>query len=118
MNWKNILERALWTFLEGFLVALPSAVSLGLDGAAWKAGLFAAVCAGVSAVKTVIVDAIQHRLDELSPETSPVDPDEIENEEIISENIDESSDTETDEEIPSIDPLDVEEAEDGEDASI
>ena len=24
MNWKNILERAAWTFLEGFLVALPA----------------------------------------------------------------------------------------------
>ena len=25
MDWKNILERAAWTFLEGFLVALPAA---------------------------------------------------------------------------------------------
>ena len=23
MDWSNILERAAWTFLEGFLVALP-----------------------------------------------------------------------------------------------
>ena len=65
MNWKNILERAGWTFLEGFLVALPSFVSLGLDGAAWKAALFSAACAGVSALKTVIVDVIRMRLDKL-----------------------------------------------------
>ena len=37
MDWKNIIERALWTFAEGFLVALPAASSLGLDAAAWKA---------------------------------------------------------------------------------
>ena len=23
MDWENILERAAWTFVEGFLVALP-----------------------------------------------------------------------------------------------
>ena len=37
MDWKNILERAAWTFLEGFLVALPAAAQLGMDAAAWKA---------------------------------------------------------------------------------
>ncbi len=66
MNWKNVLERALWTFVESFLLALPSAMSLQLDGAAWKAALFAAACAGVSALKTVIVDAARKRLDELN----------------------------------------------------
>lgn len=66
MNWTNILERAGWTFLEGFLVAFPSATTLGLDGAAWKSALFAAACAGLSALKTIIVEIIQKRLEELN----------------------------------------------------
>lgn len=65
MNWKNILERAAWTFLQAFLVALPSAFSLDLDGAAWKSALFSAACAGLSAMKTVIVELVQMRLNSL-----------------------------------------------------
>ena len=53
MDWKNILERAAWTFLEGFLVALPAATQLGCDTAAWKAALIGAAMAGLSAVKTL-----------------------------------------------------------------
>jgi len=64
-DWKNILERAAWTFLQAFLVALPSAFSLDLDGAAWKSALFSAACAGLSALKTVIVELIQMRLGKL-----------------------------------------------------
>ena len=47
MNWKNIAERAAWTFLEGFLVALPAASQLGVDAAAWKAALISAAMAGL-----------------------------------------------------------------------
>lgn len=65
INWKNILERAAWTFLQAFLVALPSAFSLELDGAAWKSALFGAACAGLSALKTVIVELIQMRLEQI-----------------------------------------------------
>lgn len=61
MDWKNIIERALWTFAEGFLVALPAASSLGLDAAAWKAALLGAVMAGLSALKTMAVELIQNR---------------------------------------------------------
>lgn len=64
LNVKNILERAGWTFLEAFLLALPSASSLGLDGAAWKSALFSAACAGISALKTLIVDIIRIKLEE------------------------------------------------------
>lgn len=42
MDWRNIAERAAWTFLEGFLVALPAASGLGLDAAAWKAAVLGA----------------------------------------------------------------------------
>ena len=59
MNWLNILERAAWTFLEGFLVALPATFSVGMDGAAWKAALLGAAMAGLSALKTFIIELIQ-----------------------------------------------------------
>lgn len=65
MDWKNIIERAAWTFIQAFLVALPSAFSLDLDGAAWKSALFSAACAGLSALKTVIVEFIEMRLDKI-----------------------------------------------------
>ena len=61
MNWKNIAERAVWTFLEGFLVALPAASGLGLDAAAWKAALLGALMAGLSAVKTLAIELLQAR---------------------------------------------------------
>ena len=59
INWVNIFERAAWTFLEGFLVALPTTFSLEMDGAAWKAALAGAVMAGLSAVKTLIIEILQ-----------------------------------------------------------
>ena len=62
MNWKNIAERAAWTFLEGFLVALPAASGLGLDAAAWKAALLGALMAGLSAVKTLAIELLQARV--------------------------------------------------------
>ena len=59
MNWKNILERAGWTFVEAFLIALPATINADMDGAAWKAALLSAACAGLSAVKTFIIEAVQ-----------------------------------------------------------
>lgn len=59
MNWKNILERALWTFAEGFLVALPVAFSADMDAAAWKAVLIGAAMAGLSALKTFILEVVR-----------------------------------------------------------
>ena len=45
MDWMNVLERAAWTFLEGFLVALP----LG-GGELDHAALMGALMAGLSAL--------------------------------------------------------------------
>lgn len=59
MDWKNILERAVWTFLEGFIVALPAASQLGVDAAAWKAALIGAAMAGLSALKTLVLEVIK-----------------------------------------------------------
>lgn len=61
MDWLNILERAAWTFAEGFLVALPAASQLGLDAAAWRAALAGAVMAGLSALKTLALEIIKSR---------------------------------------------------------
>lgn len=60
IDWVNILERAAWTFAEGFLVALPATFSIEMDGAAWKAVLVSAAMAGLSAVKTFIIEVIKN----------------------------------------------------------
>lgn len=50
MDWKNILERAAWTFVEGFLGGIT--FSLEMD----KTMLLAAVMAGLSALKTLVLE--------------------------------------------------------------
>lgn len=59
MDWRNIAERAAWTFLEGFLVTLPTTLSIEMDGAAWKSALFSAAIAGVSALKTFLLELVK-----------------------------------------------------------
>ena len=61
IDWLNILERAMWTFIEGFLIALPTTLSMdmALDAAALKSILLSAAMAGLSAVKTLIIEIIQ-----------------------------------------------------------
>lgn len=61
MDWMNILERAGWTFLEAFLVALPTTISADMDGAAWKAVLLSAACAGLSAVKSFVIELLKNK---------------------------------------------------------
>lgn len=61
MDWMNVMERALWTFLEGFLVALPSLSGIGMELAAWKAAMLGAAMAGLSAVKTMAIELLQNR---------------------------------------------------------
>ena len=59
IDWLNILERAFWTFIEGALLSLPTTFSMEMDGAAWKAMLFSAGLAGLSALKTFILEVIK-----------------------------------------------------------
>lgn len=59
INWKDIAERAAWTFVEGFLVALPATFSVGMDGAAWKSALVGAAMAGLSALKTFAIEVVK-----------------------------------------------------------
>lgn len=63
IDWLNILERAMWTFIEGFLIALPTTLSMdmALDAAAMKSILLSAAMAGLSAVKTLIIEIIQSK---------------------------------------------------------
>lgn len=61
INWIDVLERAAWTFAEGFLVALPATFSVGMDGVAWKSALFAAAMAGLSALKTFAIEIVKAR---------------------------------------------------------
>ena len=59
IDWLNILERAAWTFAEGFLVALPATFSVGMDDAAWKSALIGAAMAGLSALKTFAIEVVK-----------------------------------------------------------
>lgn len=61
MDWVNLLERAAWTFLEAFLVALPSTITMEVPAAGWVATLLAAACAGLSALKTLIIEVVKKR---------------------------------------------------------
>lgn len=62
----NLVTRALWTFLQAFLgtlIILPSMDKKALYGA-----IIGAIGAGLSAVKTLIVDYAQKKLEESKPE--------------------------------------------------
>lgn len=52
----NVITRALWTFAQATLAAIVIA-----PGVEWKSMIIGAIGAGLSAVKTVIVDAMQKR---------------------------------------------------------
>jgi hypothetical protein len=55
MDWKNILERAVWTFIEGFLAGIT--FSLEMD----KTMILSATMAGLSALKTLILEVASTR---------------------------------------------------------
>jgi len=73
MNWSNVAERAAWTFLEAFLVALPSTLSMEVPAAGWISALLAAACAGLSALKTLLVELVRQRLEEMEEEPEPME---------------------------------------------
>ncbi len=58
-QWLNLAERAAWTFLQAALGALI--IVPGID---WKAAIVGAVGAGLSALKTLIVEIAQKKLEE------------------------------------------------------
>lgn len=81
---KNIAERAFWTFVEGFLLSIPiispDNFSDFINGS-WKMVLAGAIGAGISAVKTLIIDiARQHTAKAVEEKEKDIinDADEIE----------------------------------------
>lgn len=59
VNWIDIITRAAWTFAEGFFVTLFATVNIGMDEVALKSALMGAAMAGVSALKTFLVNLLK-----------------------------------------------------------
>jgi len=53
INWKNVLERALWTFAQGFISTM---VITGFTKEELKATLIGGLAGGLSALKTIIME--------------------------------------------------------------
>lgn len=56
INWKNVLERALWTFVQGFLSAM---IITGFTKEELKVTLIGGLAGGLSALKTIIVELME-----------------------------------------------------------
>ena len=75
IDWRNVLERSFWTFLQVFLAAFVLAGESFIDlifNASWSelttlliATTLAALSAGLSAVKTIAIDVIRAIKDKL-----------------------------------------------------
>ena len=59
VNWIDIIARAAWTFAEGFFVTLFATAHVGMGEAAMKAALLGAAMAGVSALKTFVINLLK-----------------------------------------------------------
>lgn len=59
IDWINLISRAAWTFAEGFFVTLFATANVGMDDAALKAAVLGAAMAGLSALKTFVIDLLQ-----------------------------------------------------------
>ncbi len=58
-EWLNLLERAAWTFVQAALGALIIVPEMN-----WKAAIVGAIGAGLSALKTFVVEIAKKRLEE------------------------------------------------------
>ena len=61
MNWHDIIERAVWTFVQGAVGAI-TAVPLVTDLHGWEAAGVAAATGGVSALLSLLKTMAQERL--------------------------------------------------------
>ncbi len=59
LDWKDILMRALWTFLEAFLGALAIAPLFEGDWGILKVAAIAGLSAVLSFVKTIVVQKLK-----------------------------------------------------------
>lgn len=57
-QWLDLLERAAWTFVQGFLSAFIIAPDMQ-----WKSAAVGALAGGVSALKTLILTIAHNRLE-------------------------------------------------------
>lgn len=73
IDWKDLVKRALWTFVEAFIAAFSVGFNITDEG--WKAALWSAilsaVAAGISAVKTFLVEYFKKPEPEPIPEPKP-----------------------------------------------
>ena len=64
-KWKDLAERAAWTFVQAFLAALTFEVSDFTGGVrVWRTVLLSALAAGLSAVKTAVLAEMEKRREE------------------------------------------------------
>lgn len=62
MKTKDIIERAVWTFLQAFIASLVLDTTTLTGGVRfWRTMFIAAFAAGLSAVKTLLLDIIEER---------------------------------------------------------
>ena len=61
MNWHDILERSVWTFVQGFIGAV-TAVPLVTDTHGWAAIGVAGATGGISALLSLLKTVAQERL--------------------------------------------------------
>lgn len=59
IDWIDIVSRAAWTFAEGFFVTLFATANIGMDEVAMKSALIGAAMAGVSALKTFVINLLK-----------------------------------------------------------
>jgi hypothetical protein len=64
MNWTNILERAAWTLVEGFIIGIPATLTLS-DLPDLQAIMVGSLLAGALAVVSFIKTVAQERLEQL-----------------------------------------------------
>ena len=53
IDWENVIKRALWTFVQGFLSTM---IITGFTKEELKATLIGGLAGGLSALKTIIVE--------------------------------------------------------------
>lgn len=61
LDWKDILERAEWTFAQAFLAVVSVGVAGVTDVGTWKAGAIAGAAAVLSMLKNVVAQHVREQ---------------------------------------------------------
>jgi hypothetical protein len=62
-NWRDIMERALWTAIEAGLGALPPGFTLAAAIGSWKVILLSAATAGIGFLIAVVKNMAKQKLE-------------------------------------------------------